>query len=154
VFYFDDQQLKGMLMQIVNNLVSRRDMVAATDPQDIRGHFFLLLRSIAHCTKHPGFMEEQEWRVMHTIGLDPPGPLLREVETIAGIPQPVIKLPMRNDPTNGITGITIPEILERVIIGPTQFPEVIGDALMLEMTNAGIGDAQNRLTRSSIPLRT
>lgn len=154
VFYADDASLKAILMHTVANVQARRDLVAQTDRDTVKGHLFMLLRSIAHCTKHPGFAEEQEWRVMHTAGLDAPGALYSEVETVAGIPQPVLKIPLRNDPAKGIAGITIPEILERVIIGPTQHPEVIADALAHEMAKANIADPYGKVTRCTIPLRT
>ena len=154
VFYFDDQQLKAMLFQIVGNVRAQRDFIAASSREWIKGSFFRLLRSIAHCTKHPGFAEEQEWRIMHTNSMDDPGLLRMEVEAVAGIPQPVIKLPLVNDPAKGVTGISVPEILERVIIGPTQYPEVIADALIQEMTLAGVRDAAGKVARSTIPLRT
>lgn len=154
VFYFDDSQLKSMLIQIVTNIRANRELLAVTNPVLIKGQLFLLLRSIAHCTKHPGFAEEQEWRIMHTNGLDNAGSLFMEVDTVSGVPQPVIKLPLKNDVSKGVTGISIPEILERVIVGPTQFPEVISDALASEMAKAGISDFNTKLTRSTIPLRT
>ncbi|WP_069059783.1 DUF2971 domain-containing protein [Sinorhizobium sp. RAC02] len=114
----------------------------------------MLLRAIAMCSKHPGFLEEKEWRIMHTQGLDDPGALKLEVECIAGIPQPIFKIPLQDHEESGMKGIGVPDLLERVIIGPTQFSIPVWDALVLELERAGVKDANEKVLYSNIPLRT
>ena len=43
---------------------------------------------------------------------------------------------------------------ERVIIGPTQFPLAVYDALVMELEKAGMADAGSKVAYSAIPLRT
>ncbi|MBX4971088.1 DUF2971 domain-containing protein [Rhizobium binae] len=118
------------------------------------GYLFLLLRSVAMCTKHPGFHEEKEWRIMHTRGLDDQGALTLDVEPVNGIPQPVFKIPSKDHAQSGMLGISIPDILERVIIGPTQYPLAVYDALVIELEAIGVKDAATKVVYSNIPLRT
>ncbi|MBB3398829.1 DUF2971 domain-containing protein [Rhizobium sp. BK060] len=154
VHYFGDSEVGATFEEIAKSVLDNKDLLATKDRQDVLGHFFNLLRATAMCTKHPGFVEEREWRIMHTEKLDDRGILELDVETIAGIPQQVYKIPLQDTEAGGLTGITIPDLLEAVIIGPTQFPIVVWDALALELERAGVKDAVNKVSYSGIPLRT
>lgn len=154
VFYFGDEHLNKMLLEISKVLQQQTAFLKSVSREQVLGNFFLLLRSISHCSKHPGFKEEEEWRIMHTIGMDPPGALRLEVETIRGIPQRVIKLKLEDTPQFGLTGISIPALLQRVIIGPTQYQAAVGSALLDIMNAANVPDAINKIVYSNIPIRT
>jgi hypothetical protein len=154
VFYFGDLELRDMLFEISQNIEERRDYLVERDKDEIIGYFFVLLRAIAMCTKHPGFHEEKEWRIMHTRGLDEQGALTLNVESVNGVPQPVFKIPLKDHAQSGMLGISIPDILERVIIGPTQYPLAVYDALVIELTAIGVKDADKKVVYSNIPLRT
>ena len=59
---------------------------------------------------------------------------MRSIETIRGVPQPVYKFSLRNipaaAPTERLEGIEIPQLVERVIIGPTQYPTAVCEAIV------------------------
>ncbi|MBB5700655.1 hypothetical protein FHS76_000498 [Ochrobactrum daejeonense] len=154
VYYFDDGKLRDVLFTIAENIDSNRVYLSKKDRESIKGYVCLLLRGVAMCTKHPGFHEEKEWRIMHTEKLDERGNLGLDVECISGIPQPVYKIPLTDDVLNGTTGISIPDLLEHVLIGPTQFPIPVWDAIVLELEKAGVKDADKKVSYSNIPLRT
>ncbi|KQY71366.1 hypothetical protein ASD52_06705 [Ensifer sp. Root142] len=154
VYYLREQQVQAMVTQLANNIRSAADYIRTVPRDEVKGWYFHLLRTIATCSKHPGFQEEQEWRILHTRFMDDRAPLLEEVETIGGIPQVVMKLPLRDHPDKNVFGISLPNLIEKVIVGPCQFPWVICDALLLEMNRAGIPDAINKIVVSEIPLRT
>jgi hypothetical protein len=115
-----------------------------------------MLLATAVCLKHPGFAEEKEWRVMHVHGVHPMGKLTLGTETINGFPQPVMKLPLRNvsDGEHLITGLEIDELVERVIIGPTKFPDAVWEAMVASLSETGVSDPEHRVVISDIPLRT
>jgi hypothetical protein len=154
VHYYDDAQLRDILFEASKNISDNREYLACKGKEEIKGYLFLLLRSVAMCTKHPGFHEEQEWRIMHTQGLDEQGVLTLDVECINGIPQPVFKIPLKDQADGSLTGISVPQLIERVIIGPTQFPLAVYDALVMELEKAGVADATQKVVYSAIPLRT
>lgn len=104
-------------------------------------------------TKHPGFAEEKEWRVIHSPTLWPSTVIQKSVEVIGGIPQHIYSIPMRNIPDQGFVGAEIPELIDRVIIGPTQYPGPISRAFVDELEKAGVADASSRVVVSNIPLR-
>ncbi len=154
VYYFDDAKLRGLFLEIAANISTNRDFLQSKGREAIKGYFCLLLRTVAMCTKHPGFFEEKEWRIMHTEKLDEQGILELDVETIAGIPQPVYKIPLQDQAASGMTGISIPDLFEHVLIGPTQFPIPVWDAIVIELQKAGVVDAESKVSYSNIPLRT
>lgn len=154
VYYFNDNDLRDLFLEIANNISTNKDFLQSKGREEIKGYFCMLLRAVAMCTKHPGFLEEKEWRIMHTEELDERGNLELDVECIAGIPQPVYKIPLEDDVPKGMTGISIPDLLEHVLIGPTQFPIPVWDAIVIELEKAGVKDAQSKVSYSNIPLRT
>lgn len=154
VHYYGDADLRDVFFQVAKNIADHRDFILGEGRDSIKGYFFLVLRSVAMCSKHPGFREEQEWRIMHTQGLDEQGALVLDVECINGVPQPVFKIPLKDEANGGLTGISVPQLIERVIIGPTQFPVAVWDALAMELEKAGVPDAGSKIVYSAIPLRT
>jgi hypothetical protein len=70
-------------------------------------------------TKHPGFAEEREWRGVFNPTLDAADHLVRSIEVCRNQPQVFHRLPPRNAPEAGIDGMALPDILEALIIGPS-----------------------------------
>jgi hypothetical protein len=112
-----------------------------------------MLRFAALSTKHPGFAEEKEWRVLYwPISQEPSLWIKNEIISLGGVPQLVYKLPLEN--ISSISLIAgIPDLLDRIIIGPTQFPVALGLAFQKLLADAGVGDADKRISLSGIPLR-
>lgn len=149
-----------MLASIEQNieLVRRMGPVAFLEMLNLAVHFASMT------TKHPGFSEEREWRVTfspstHTEAMDDAAfnassPLGREFMNVGGLPQRIYKLPLQDHPEAGFTGATLPALLSKVIIGPTQFPMVVADALHMALSRAGVTNAADKLVASHIPLRT
>jgi hypothetical protein len=111
-----------------------------------------MLRFAALSTKHPAFEEEKEWRVLYTPSLEKSRWIVHEVIAVNGIPQPVYKLPLKNIAEVGL-GAEIPNLLDRVIIGPTEFPIALGRAFERLLFEAGVKDTDKRIALSGIPLR-
>ena len=79
--------------------------------------------------------------------------MIKEVTTINGIPQTVYKIPLLNIPEEGFLNAEIPELIDRIIIGPTQYPTAIAEAIEAQLVEAGVSDAGDRIVISDIPLR-
>ena len=124
---------------------------------EVRKHLFNMFLFAATCTKHPGFDEELEWRVTHNPHMHPSPHLTKGIETIRGVPQPVYKIPLLNVPaavpSESLDGVEIPQLVERVIIGPTQYPAAVCEAIITKLEQAGVVDASRRVVISGIPLR-
>ena len=115
--------------------------------------FFMLVLA-ALCLKHQGFREEKEWRAIYLSHALPSDNIERSVEVIGGVPQTVYKIPLENDAEKQIHGVSIHDIIDRVIIGPSVYPMPIYEAFFSILRDAGIEEPGSRLAVSDIPLRT
>jgi len=69
------------------------------------------------------------------------------------MPQPIYKIPLRNIPEEGFVGAEIPELIDRIIIGPTQYPSAAREAFEYLLEQAGVHDSADRVIVSDLPLR-
>ncbi len=60
--------------------------------QQLSNAVFNALRMLALCTKHPGFEEEQEWRVVASPDMHDVKIARREVAVVRGVPQAVLRM--------------------------------------------------------------
>jgi hypothetical protein len=154
VAYMDGPQIETELVRITQNIVDDRDFIAKQGDETIHDRVFNMFQFMLLCLKHPGFHEEREWRAICTPTFGASSKYRREVECIKGTPQIVVKVKLEDSPSEGIVGLELPKFVNRVIIGPTETPFVIRDALAEKMTAAGIADPIKKIVVSDIPLRT
>lgn len=107
-----------------------------------------VLHAAALATKHPGFAEEREWRLIHRPGHGGHD-LTCKVFSVGGVPQKVYLLKLDNK--NGLPDLN--DVLDHILVGPTQFPDAISDALVQVMKSSGYSDPERRVKVSEIPLR-
>ena len=67
-----------------------------------------------------------------------------------GAPQPVYKISLNNAETSPM--VTVPALIDRIIIGPTRDPIAMKEAFEVLLDKAGVGDAGKRVFVSNIPL--
>lgn len=79
--------------------------------------------------------------------------MVKEIETVGGTPQPVYKIPLRDIPEAGLYGLNIPDLVDRVIIGPTRYPLATAEAFTSLMADAGVEAPEKKISLSHIPLR-
>lgn len=156
VLYADQKRFNQELGRVDGNLKTHRDALARMTREELKSRIFNVFYYAALCTKHPGFHEEREWRVTHSTEIFPSAHLVRSLETFRGVPQVVYKIPLKDiDGENGdrFRGATIPHLLERVIIGPSDAGPVLRDAFIGLLASAGVPDPASRVVSSGIPLR-
>lgn len=153
VAYWTQAQVEIELQRIARRIREYADDVGALDRSVAANVLFNMFRFAVLCTKHPGFSEEREWRVIASPLMHPSPLLTQTVEIIRGTPQTVQKFGFINHPDAGITGLELPEILNRVIIGPCEFPDVIRKALHQLLLEGAIPEPERLLYTSDIPLR-
>ena len=107
----------------------------------------------ALATKHPGFAEEREWRMVFTPSLQMGGDLVRSVEICRGEPQLVYKLPLRPRPGAAGASTALADMLEALIIGPCELPRALRDAFVDLLGAAGVASPETVVQVSDIPLR-
>ncbi len=163
VLYADQNRFNDSFAEIVNGVEQNLDQLKAAGG----GWFYEALSSsfkfAIQSTKHPCFKEEREWRIIYN-----PEQLARSgemdeiqsqripasVKTIRGIPQQVYAIPFQDHPDDGLTGATIPALIDRVLIGPSTDAYAIRMALITELGGCGVEDAASKVQITGIPLRT
>ena len=153
VSYLDVTRFSGALATVADRMEAQKAFLKSCPPQEIHNSAFMLLLWSALATKHPGFAEEKEWRVAAVPSMWQSKILRRSVEIIAGVPQPVLKLPLRNFPEHQITGLGLPDLIERVIIGPCDNPGILYRAFVELLSANGVPAPSQKITVSGIPLR-
>jgi len=153
VAYFSPEGFTQHFNKIVDAMEEHEDLLKELDYEELMGFVFHHFQYSILSTKHPGFKEEREWRIIYSPRLESSRHIRRDVETVRGTPQPVYKLPLQNFPEEGFTGATIPELLDRIIIGPTDHSFAAYEAFAALLEGAGVENAYEKVFMSDIPLR-
>lgn len=139
--------------RIAEAIAAEADYIRTLDRETVKTHAFNMLRFAVLCTKHPGFHEEREWRVVASPAMYPSQLLSSSVEVVRGIPQTVLKIDLQNYPDQDLIGLALPELLNRIIIGPCEFPLVVLKAFRQLLAAAEVPEPESKIFVSDIPLR-
>lgn len=153
VAYLDEKGFEAEFLTTVENIEREAAYVRSLGRDQVKSIAFNMLRFAVVCTKHPGFREEREWRVVASPIMHPSELVQRSVEVVRGIPQPVLRLPLQNRPKHGLVGLALPDLLNRIIIGPCEFPEVMLAAFRQLLAEAEVAEPEKKVAVSGIPLR-
>lgn len=154
VSYLDENGLNEKMSGIVDEVLKNRRYLQDLGTDVLVEYIYHMLFIIAISTKHPGFAEEREWRLYFRPS-DRESPGMRcETVVLGGVPQNIWALRLADEPESGLHGASIPSLLNRLIVGPTEHPYVSGQAFRRALTEVGVEDASNKVCVSDIPLRT
>ncbi len=154
VAYFSKDDVEAHFNRIAVAIEGDIAFIREQQRGDIAGLIHEAFRYGIICCKHPGFAEEREWRIVYNPDRDElqykKKVLTKSVQIIGGIAQPVYSIPLRQYEGYDISPAAI---LDRIIIGPTNFPGALLEAFHHELEAAGIPDAKQKVVLSDIPLR-
>jgi hypothetical protein len=139
--------------QTVQRLEQNPDTLRAVDPNVVRSIAFNALQFAILSTKHFGFREEREWRVIHGPREYASAWVQPTFETVRGKPEVVYHLPLENHEGMNLPEIDLNRLLCKVIIGPCQNPYQIASTFEDIMRSLGIEEPDKRIRISLIPLR-
>ncbi len=141
VAYLDDDEFLSEVNVLTDSIVENEDMLHRVPPDTLFSFFVNLLRYAIVSIKHPGFREEQEWRIIaHSGGV--------KLETCCarGVVQQVSKLKLCED--------NFDDILDHIIIGPTPYENIIYKAFVNMLQSVySMSNAEIRVFPSRIPYR-
>lgn len=153
--YFSPDIVEKEISFITDNFTKNIDFLSSLKEETVAGTIIIALTILAICLKHPGFKEEDEWRIIYFPNLPQTNDLIKKsVETVRGVPQVVHKIPLENFPEHEVDGVSIPDLIDKIIIGPTPYPIALYDAFSIALKEAGVEDVGDRIVISDIPLRT
>lgn len=154
VAYLSSESLIAHLDRIASKILEELEYLKSLNRDALRGLILQMLKWIVLSTKHPGFAEENEWRIIYCPG-EKVSPLLKHgIESINGFPQEIYKMPLDQIEKNSGGYFSFNELIDRVIIGPCNHPIPVKKAFVKILSENGIEDAHERVIISEIPLRT
>lgn len=153
VEYLDDAAFAKRLVEVSEKVQTETEYLKTLGKDAVTNLVLGMLRISALSTKHPGFHEEKEWRVIHSPIFGASKYLQRTIANISGVPQPVFKIPLRT-PSDGVrTGAELPALINRIIIGPSQYPVSLAKAFTELLREAGVPEPEKKVFISGLPLR-
>jgi len=153
VAYWTRQQLDDEFKVVTQRVASNKDFLSKLPKPALTEMLFLMLVFAATCSKHPGLRDEREWRVLTNPQLWPSSQLIEHQDVIGGIPQTVYRMPLKNSPADNVMGIELPELIDRVIIGPSQHAGPVRDAIVAKLAERKVNDPASKVVISGIPMR-
>jgi len=153
VAYWHPSQVQLHLAQVAALIKANEELVRSLDEAALTATLFNMFRFAVLCTKHPGFAEEREWRVV-TSPVFEQSPLLKQtVEVVRGAPQVVQRLVLKDQPEAGIVGFNLLDMLDRIIIGPCEYLDATYRAMEQLLIDPGASEPRALIKVSKIPLR-
>lgn len=153
VIYQDSEDFRANFGLLAERVERRSDLLQTMGREAVKNMLFWLFKAFVLCVKHPGFLEEREWRVYYTPALRESEYLESEIVAVHGVPQEIYKISLRDIPEIGLFGVSIPDVLERILIGPSDQQLVVGKTFERLLKSAGCTDVASKIHYSGIPLR-
>lgn len=154
VLYATQAEFNQYFDELVSSIEKEKEAITlAFNADEFFNTIFEVFRFSVMSTKHPGFKEEREWRVIHSPKIHPSPRLIQSIEVVRGVPQMVYKIPLQDHPESGLVGLSISSFLDKVIIGPTLYPQVMVDAFTQLLIKEGVPFPEGKVVLSDIPLR-
>ena len=153
VLYADQNEFDRQFKRLLDSLQSNRTILADLGEQAVFGRLFEAFRNAALTTKHSGFAEEREWRIVYAPEYEASPHIEPEHVVLGGYPQKIFKLPLKRFDGEPPIDATITSLFDRIIIGPTDQPMVIAQSFIDLLKQKGVADAEQRIQLSDISVR-
>lgn len=153
VLYADHEDFSNHLLKVAENIREEKEYLQSQPENTVTDYIIRALHFAILSTKHPGFSEEREWRILHCPSVWRSDFLEEFYTSVNGIPQRAYRLPFKNTAEHGLPNFEVKDLIKRIIIGPNQFPNVVAQALVEKLRTANVQNPQNLITVSTIPLR-
>lgn len=154
VAYLTETEVHNVIGNVITNIETNADFLRSVDRQVIVAYVFSMLLAGVTCLKHEGFGEEREWRAIYSPNRSPSSFMESSTEVVGGVPQIVHKIPLDAAVSPVLAELDIAAMFDRLIIGPSPYPQAMYDAFRIALTAAGVADAGSKIVASLIPIRT
>jgi hypothetical protein len=152
VAYLNVREFEIEFGRIAKHISDEAAFIGSRTREEIKTRMFYMFRFASVAMKHPGFREEREWRIVYCPPLEQSPYLKKEIQVVKGVPQPIYKIPLKNIPEVSLVA-AIPDLLERLIIGPTEYRNALREAFSQLLADVGVQSPETRIYTSDIPLR-
>ena len=156
VEYLSTEHRKRRLAEILNNFA--KILKSNEIPKDLLGlaswAIFQRIKLFSLYSKHDGFSEENEWRVVYIKELDKAnsfGSMLGYSVTDSGI-APKLKLSFKKKQLDE-TAVSMTEMIAQIILGPSMSTPFAKASFERMLENNNLSELKNRVVTSTIPFR-
>ncbi|HCN71932.1 MAG TPA: hypothetical protein DIS96_09515 [Pusillimonas sp.] len=162
VLYATREDFQTAFEEVVISIENNLGYLKSIGGRYVHDMLMTAFRFAVQSTKHPAFKEEKEWRVIYTPTLLPENEAKKQkqlmrvpakIMSLGGVPQKVYTIPLRDYPDEDFIGATVPELLDRVLIGPSQDSYAIAQAYIAELKRRQVPNAESKVIITDIPLR-
>src|SRR3546814_16552956 len=129
-------------------LQAHKDLLDQVPLDRAKSILFYSFQDLVLTTKHPGFGEEEEWRIIHSPFMFSSAYVMPSIHTIGGLPQVVHKIELKNQPNLNAPELELDNLLPRVIVAPCQYPNNVAFALQAAPPTASDTNIRGRLSMS------
>jgi|SRR5579863_3330415 len=145
--------LNGILLKCAQIL---RGIEIPDDKLYLAAHaLFHRIKTFALLSKHRGFEEEREWRIIYMKDLDPNGKLASMLDYWIGPRGIEPKLRLKVAPIEGVTAadLSLEKIVKRIILGPSLSSPLAQTAVLRMLDQLNKSYLKDRVCGSTIPFR-
>lgn len=153
VLYANSEALQVKLLEVAQSIQTNSAYVRSIGRENAKNAVFHALRFAAICTKHPAFKEEREWRIVSSPSMQRSEYVKQVHEVIGEIPQPILKIELKDQPSEGLIGLQPQYFIEQILIGPCEFPNIIARSFAEELCQCGVTSPWEKIVITGIPLR-
>lgn len=148
--------------EVVLAIEANIDTIKPLGGQSVHDMLMRTFRFAVQSTKHPAFKEEREWRVIYSPSLlnkedgltaQQMARIPTEIRSLGGVPQRIFAIPFVDYPDEGLIGATLPALINRVLIGPSQDSYAIRHAFVGELMRLNVAEAESKVVITGVPLR-
>lgn len=153
VAYPKEGRLEEDFERRVSLIEQHQERLHGMDPERVQRVFYECFGAWAVGTKHPGFLEEKEWRVFTHPRYGESPIIEKSVELINGSPQRISKLVIGNHEEHGVRGTDWETLVHKLMIGPCADADLVREAFVCLLDDKGVSNAEARVVVSDIPYR-
>jgi len=99
VAYIDEIGVSDQFNRITENIRNNEELIRSVDREIIKNYIFNVFKFAILSIKHPGFKEEQEWRIVYSPSMEPSVSIKKDICVVNGTPQPIFKIPLIDIPS-------------------------------------------------------
>jgi Protein of unknown function (DUF2971) len=154
VIYPRRDELENHFDSLVTGISDNLTIIRSIPRDQLEGWLISMFEAYSICLKHPGFGEELEWRIVYRPKRLASDNMKLKMVEVKGIPQCIYELPLADIPEDNLVGLDPKNLIDRIIIGPTQYPVVQYDYFVKLLADAGVSNPHEKVILSQIPLRT
>lgn len=143
------RDFEGLVTRLENNSA----LLHAVGAEQLKPMVFNALQFSILSTKHVGFREEREWRVIHQPREQASAWIQPTFETIRGKPEVVYHVPLHNAEGMNMPEVDLSRLLNKIIIGPCQNPYQVAGLFEDILRSMNFDNPDRYIRLSLIPLR-